>query len=60
MINMLGRFVSLIMRLVRKDNTLRKATINQAHLGVLGLPADVGLCGAGLASVLLVRDEALE
>jgi hypothetical protein len=59
MINMLGRFVSLIMRLVRKDNTLRKATINQAHLGVLGLPADVGLCGAGLASVLLVRDEAL-
>ncbi|BBJ22960.1 hypothetical protein W01_08870 [Candidatus Nitrotoga sp. AM1P] len=59
MINMLGRFVSSIMRLLRKDNTLREATINQTHLGVLGLPADVGLCGAGLASVLLVRDEAL-
>ena len=58
-INMLGRFVSLIMRLLRKDSTLVEATINQEHLGVLGLPADVGLCGAGLASVLLVRGEAL-
>lgn len=56
---MLGRFVSLVMRILRKDNILREATINQTHLGVLGLPADVGLCGAGLASVLLVRDEAL-
>ena len=56
---MLGRFVSLIMRLLRKGNTLVEATINQTRLGVLGLPADVGLCGAGLASVLLVRDEAL-
>jgi len=57
MTNMLGQFVSLIMRLLRKDSTLREATINQTHLGVLGLPADVGLCGAGLASILLVRDE---
>ena len=56
---MLGQFVSLIMRSFRKDSTLREATINQTHLGVLGLPADVGLCGAGLVSVLLVRDEVL-
>ncbi|MEQ1743678.1 MAG: cellulose biosynthesis protein BcsE [Candidatus Nitrotoga sp.] len=33
--------------------------MNQARLGVLGLPADIGLCGTGLVSVLLVRDEAL-
>ncbi|RFC36805.1 MAG: cellulose biosynthesis protein BcsE [Candidatus Nitrotoga sp. SPKER] len=33
--------------------------IDQTHLGVFGLPADVGLCSAGLTSVLLVRDEAL-
>ncbi|WP_239796222.1 cellulose biosynthesis protein BcsE [Candidatus Nitrotoga arctica] len=51
--------MSLILRLLRKDSTLREATINQTHLGVLGLPADVGLCGASLVSVLLVRDEAL-
>jgi len=56
---MLGRFVSLIMRSLRRSNALVEATINQTRLGVLGLPADVGLCGAGLASVLLVRDEAL-
>ncbi len=59
MTNMLGQFVSLIMRLLRKDSTLRESTIDQTHLGVLGLPADVGLCGTGLATVLLVRDEAL-
>jgi cellulose biosynthesis protein BcsE len=59
MTNMLGQFMSLIMRLLRKDRTLREATIDQTHLGVLGLPGDVGLCSAGLASVLLVRDEAL-
>ncbi|MDP1680036.1 MAG: cellulose biosynthesis protein BcsE [Candidatus Nitrotoga sp.] len=51
--------MSLITRLLRKGNTLVEATINQTRLGVLGLPADVGLCGAGLTSVLLVRDEAL-
>lgn len=56
---MLGRFVSSIMRLFRKDSALIEATTIQKHLGVLGLPADVGLCGAGLASVLLVRDELL-
>ena len=57
--NMFGRFVSSIMRLLRKDSTLRKDAIDQTHLGVSGLPADVGLCGAGLVSVLLVRDEVL-
>ncbi|MFZ1546895.1 MAG: cellulose biosynthesis protein BcsE [Candidatus Nitrotoga sp.] len=51
--------MSSIMRLLRKDSTLVEATINQKHLGVLGLPADVGLCGAGVASVLMVRGEAL-
>ena len=56
---MLGRFVSSVMRLFRKDSALIEATTIQKHLGVLGLPADVGLCGAGLASVLLVRDETL-
>ena len=59
MINMLGRFVSLIMRLLRKGSTQVKATINQVPLGVFGLPADVGLCSAGLINVLLVRDETL-
>ena len=34
-VNMLGRFVSSIMRLLRKDSTLVEATINQKHLGVL-------------------------
>lgn len=56
---MFGRFASLIMRLLRKDSTSRGVTIDQTHLGVFGLPADVGLCSAGLTSVLLVRDEAL-
>lgn len=59
MINMLRRLVSLIMRLLRKDSALTEATVKQARLGVLGLPADAALCGAGLVSVLLVRDEAL-
>lgn len=58
-LNMFGQFISLIRRLLRKGSTLAEATSNQAHLGVLGLPANVGLCGAGLTSVLLVRDEAL-
>ncbi len=57
--NMLRRFISLILRLLRKDSAPTEATINKARLGVLGLPAEVGLCGTGLTSVLLVRDEAL-
>ena len=56
---MYGRFASLIMRLLRKDNVSIEAKVNQVRLGVFGLPSDVGLCGAGWASVLLVRDEAL-
>ncbi|MCX7195820.1 MAG: cellulose biosynthesis protein BcsE [Proteobacteria bacterium] len=56
---MLRRLASSITRLLRKDSTLTKVSVNQARLGVLGLPADVGLCGTGLVSVLLVRDEAL-
>lgn len=57
--NMLRRFISLISRLLRKDSALTEATINQTRLGVLGLPAEVGLCDTGLTSVLLVRDELL-
>jgi hypothetical protein len=57
---MLGQFLSQIMRLLRKGNALVGATINQAHLRVLGLPRDVGMCSASVISVLLMRDEALD
>lgn len=40
----------------RRNNVEADVSNTQASLGVLGIPAHVGLCAAGRVSVLLVRD----